>query len=136
MAVRDVLLFPHPTLKRTARALGTHGRDEAERVASDLLDTMAAHAGCVGLAAPQLDELVRMVVVDVTEHPKAETSNGLLLLIDPEVVSESGAEVAREGCLSIPHLTSNVRRATAIEVRTRTPTGEAVELRSEGFEAR
>ena len=136
MSVRDVLLFPHPTLKRTARAIGHGGREVAERVAADLLDTMRAHTGCVGLAAPQLDELVRMVVVDVSEHPKAETSNGLLLLVDPEVVSQSGAEVAREGCLSIPHLTANVRRATAIDLRARTPAGEAVELRSEGFEAR
>ena len=136
MAVREVLLFPHPTLKRVARALGPEGRDEAERVAADLLDTMGAHPGCVGLAAPQLDELVRMVVVDVSEHPKAETSNGLLLLVDPEVVSESGTEVAREGCLSIPHLTANVRRATDIELRARTPAGDRVELRSEGFEAR
>ena len=136
MAVREVLLFPHPALKRKARALGPHGREEAERVAADLLDTMAAHPGCVGLAAPQLDELVRMVVVDVSEHPKAETSNGLLLLVDPEVVSESGAQVAREGCLSIPHLTANVRRATEIELRARTPAGDPVELTSEGFEAR
>ena len=136
MAVRQVLLFPHPTLKRTARPLGPEGPPEAERVGADLLDTMGAHPGCVGLAAPQLDELVRMVVVDVSEHPKAETSNGLLLLVDPEVVSQSGAEVAREGCLSIPHLTANVRRATSIALRASTPSGDPVELTSEGFEAR
>ena len=136
MPAREVLLFPHPTLKRTARPLGTERRDEAERVAADLLDTMRAHPGCVGLAAPQLGELVRMVAVDVSEHPKVETSHGLLLLVDPEVASESGAEVAREGCLSIPQLTANVRRATEIELRARTPAGEPIELRSEGFEAR
>ena len=136
MAVREVLRFPHPALKRTARPVGPHGREEAERVAADLVDTMAAHPGCVGLAAPQLDELVRMVVVDVSEHPKAETSNGLLLLADPEVVGQSGAEVGREGCLSIPHLTANVRRSTSIELRARTAAGDPVELSSEGFEAR
>jgi peptide deformylase len=136
VAVREVLLFPHPTLKSRARAIGPGGREEAKRVAADLLDTMAAHPGCVGLAAPQLDELVRMVVVDVSEHPKAETSNGLLVLVDPEVVGESGAEVAREGCLSIPHLTANVRRATEIELHARSPEGDPIELRSEGFEAR
>lgn len=136
MAVRDVLLFPHPSLKRAARPLGAEGREEAERMARDLLDTMAAHPGCVGLAAPQLDEVVRMVVVDVSEHPKAEDSNGLLVLVDPQVVAKRGAEVAREGCLSIPHLTANVRRATAIELQARTPKGDAVELTSVGFEAR
>ena len=136
MPAREVLRFPHPTLKRKARPLGPEARDEAERVAGDLLDTIAANPRCVGLAAPQLDELVRLVAVDVSEHPKAETSNGLLLLVDPEVVDQSGSEVAREGCLSIPHLTANVRRATAIELRARTPAGDPLELRSEGFEAR
>ena len=136
MPARDVLLFPHPALKKSARPIGPGGGAEAERVAADLLDTMAAHQGCVGLAAPQLGELVRLVVVDVTGHKKATTSNGLLVLVDPEVVGQRGAEVAREGCLSIPHLTANVRRATEIELRARTPGGEPVELASEGFEAR
>lgn len=136
MPPRDVLLFPHPTLKRRARPIGPDVGAEAERVAADLLDTMGAYPGCVGLAAPQLDELVRMVVVDVTGHKKAASSNGLLLLVDPVVVSERGGEVAREGCLSIPHLTANVRRATEVELRARTPSGDSVEITSEGFEAR
>jgi len=95
--------------------------ETAARVAADLLDTMRSHAGCVGLAAPQLGELVRMVVVDVSEHPKATSSNGELVLCNPAVVREAGAEVAREGCLSIPDLTANVRRATEIDVRAHTP---------------
>ena len=136
MAARDVLLFPNPLLKKTARPLGPDSGAEAERVATDLLDTMAAHPGCVGLAAPQLGELVRIVVVDVTGHKKATTSNGLLVLVDPGIVAERGAEVAREGCLSIPHLTANVRRATQIELRAFTPAREPVEIESEGFEAR
>lgn len=136
MPARQVLLFPHPTLKKQARALAAEDRPEAERVAADLLDTMTANEGCVGLAAPQLGELVRIVVVDVSGHRKATTSNGLLVLVNPEVVRAGGAEVAREGCLSIPRLTANVRRATRIEVRALTPTGDSVELVSEGFEAR
>ncbi|HEV2723129.1 MAG TPA: peptide deformylase [Thermoleophilaceae bacterium] len=136
MPAREVLMFPHPTLKKPARPLGPGQRAEAERVATDLLDTMASQPGCVGLAAPQLDELVRLVVVDVSGHKKARTSNGLLVLVDPEVVHESGAEVAREGCLSIPKLTADVRRATEIELRAHTPAGDPVELASEGFEAR
>jgi peptide deformylase len=74
---------------------------------------------------------VRLVAVDVSEHRKATSSNGLLVLENPRVVREEGAEVAREGCLSIPHLTANVRRATRIEVEAR---GRRFE--SEGFEAR
>ena len=136
MAVREVLRYPHPSLKQKARELGTDDELLTAAVAADLVDTMASFGHCVGLAAPQLDHLVRMVVVDVTGHKKATTQNGLLLLVNPVVVEAEGAEVGREGCLSIPHLTANVRRATRIRVEARTPEGEPVSVESEAFEAR
>ena len=128
MAVRDVLLYPHPALKQVAAPAQAA---DAERVGKDVLDTMRSHPGCVGLAAPQLGEMVRVVAVDVSEHPKAETSNGLMVLANPRVVDSSGSEVAREGCLSIPDLTANVRRATRIVVEHAEGSVEC-----EGFEAR
>ncbi len=136
MAVREVLLFPHPSLKAVARELGEADRELVAKVGADLLDTMRSFGHCVGLAAPQLDELVRMVAVDVSEHPKATSSNGLLVLVNPTVSRREGAEVAREGCLSIPDLTANVRRATEIVVEARDPAGDVRVLESEGFEAR
>ena len=134
--VRAVLRYPHPALKTKAPPTVLPGDAAIARVACDLVDTMHAHPGCVGLAAPQIDELVRVVVVDVTDHPRATRSNGLLVLTDPRVTQASGAEVAREGCLSIPDLTANVRRATEIAVEASTVEGENLEIRSEGFEAR
>ncbi len=131
MAVRPILRYPHRALKTVARELGGHDSAEIERVTADLLDTMESFGHCVGLAAPQLGELVRIAVVDVTGHKRATTSNGRLVLVNPRVVAAEGAEVAREGCLSIPDLTANVRRATRIAVEAR---GLAFE--SEGFEAR
>lgn len=136
MAARDVLRYPHPALKRVARALVPEESEEIARVATDLLDTMRAHPGCVGLAAPQLDHGVRMVAVDVSEHRKATVSHGELVLVNPRVVSETGAEVAREGCLSIPDLTANVRRATDIVIEAGTPEGETRSIATAGFEAR
>jgi len=136
VATRPVLHYPHPSLKRVARSLEPHEQAEVDDVAADLLDTMRSHPGCVGLAAPQLDRLVRMVAVDVSEHPKAATSNGLLVLVNPVVSAQEGGEVAREGCLSIPHLTANVRRATRIELEARDPRGASVSLEANGFEAR
>jgi peptide deformylase len=105
-------------------------------VARDLVDTMRAHKGCVGLAAPQIDEVVRLIVVDVTDHPRATSCSGLLVLADPEVLEAEGSEVAREGCLSIPDLTANVRRATKITVEGRSPAGERRQVEADGFEAR
>ncbi|HEX8744912.1 MAG TPA: peptide deformylase [Thermoleophilaceae bacterium] len=135
MAVREVLRVPNPKLKQTCRALDAHD-PEAERVARDLLDTMRSFGHCVGIAAPQIGELVRIVVVDVSEHPKAKTSNGELVLVNPVVAEAAGAKVAREGCLSIPDLTANVRRPTHVTVEALTPGGERVSVASEGFEAR
>jgi peptide deformylase len=134
LSVRPVLRFPHPALKQ--KALPSFDQARIDSVARDLLETMHASRGCVGLAAPQIGESVRIVVVDVTEHPRASSSNGLLVLVDPAVVAAEGSEVAREGCLSIPDLTANVRRATEVTVVAKTPSGEVRRLESEGFEAR
>jgi peptide deformylase len=127
--VREVLRYPHPALKQVAREV--HAPEEIARVAADLVDTMDSFGHCVGLAATQLGEMVRIVVVDVTGHKKATSANGRLVLVNPRVVSAAGAEVGREGCLSIPELTANVRRATDIEVAS----ADGV-IRSQGFEAR
>ena len=125
---RDVLLYPHPALKQVAAPAQPA---DVERVSHDLLDTMLAHPGCVGIAAPQIGEPVRLIAVDVSGHPKAETSNGRLVLANPRVVEADGSEVMREGCLSIPELTANVRRATSVTVEHADG-----RLRCEGFEAR
>ena len=91
MAVREVLRYPHPALKEVAR-----GADPADvqHVGADLVDTMRSFPRCVGIAAPQIGELVRIVAVDVTDHPKATTCHGLLVLANPRVVLASGSEVA------------------------------------------
>jgi peptide deformylase len=136
MAIRDVLRYPHPSLKLRARPLAEDEEELARRIAGDLLDTIGAHKGCVGLAAPQLDELVRMVAVDVSEHPRATKSNGQLVLVNPEIMLASGSEVAREGCLSIPDLTANVRRPTDVVVRGFDLDREPRVIEAEGFEAR
>jgi peptide deformylase len=107
------------------------GREEAERVARDLIDTMRAFPGCVGIAAPQIGEPVRVAVVDCSGHPRAEDPNGLLVLVNPRIVRAEGAQLGREGCLSIPDLTANVRRATTIAVEA-----GRVAVQSVGFEAR
>ena len=128
MAVREILVYPHPVLKQVAaRARAA----DAEAMGRDLVDTMRSFERCVGLAAPQIGELTRVIAVDVRGHPKADTDNGLLVLANPRIVAAHGTEVAREGCLSIPDLTANVRRATRIVVEHLDGSVE-----SRGFEAR
>jgi peptide deformylase len=97
---------------------------------------MRANQGCVGLAAPQLGDEVRIVVVDVSDHPRATRHHGLLVLVNPVIRLSSGSEIAREGCLSIPDLTANVKRATEVLVEAADPEGTIQAIEAEGFEAR
>ena len=128
MSPRPVLLYPDPALKQVAVPVQAN---EVDGVAAELLAAMGSYERCVGIAAPQLGLGVRLAVVDVSGHPRAETSSGLLVLANPRIVEAEGSDVAREGCLSLPDITANVRRATRVVVEH---IGGTVECR--GFEAR
>ena len=131
MAVKKVLLYPAPELKRVAEPAPSD--DQLAAVIADLTDTMLSFQGCVGLAAPQIGHGVRVAMIDLTGHRKApSTTHGLMALVNPVVtVFSEETEVAREGCLSIPQLTANVRRAVNISVTTADG-----EFEFEAFEAR
>lgn len=132
MPARDVVALPGAVLKRRAMAIG--GPDEA--LAADLVDTMHVSPGCVGLAAPQIGISQRAFCLDVSVHPKGDPNHGLVVLFDPEIVHAEGSEVRREGCMSVPDFTANVRRALHVVVRGTDPAGKERIYESSGFEAR
>ena len=135
MAVRRVLELPDPRLKSVARPVG--GLDDAARaLAVDLVDTMRATVACVGLAAPQIGVDRRAFVVDVTGHRKARSCHGEVVLFDPEVIEAEAPMLAREGCLSVPHFTGDVARATRVVVRGLSLEGTRRTLEVNAFEAR
>jgi peptide deformylase len=110
---------------------------EVVALAADLLATQRAASGCVGLAAPQVGVAMRVFSLDVTGHPRTRTCHGPLVLANPVVVRTSRWERGREGCLSVPDLTGDVKRATRLVVRGVVPgTGDALELVTDAFEAR
>ena len=110
---------------------------ETVQLAADLVATMRVSPGCVGLAAPQVGVGAQVFCVDVSEHPKTRDHHGTFVLCNAEVVSGSRNEKAREGCMSVPDLTGDVKRASRIVVRGQLPgTGEEVELHANAFEAR
>jgi peptide deformylase len=135
MAVRPVLVLPHPVLSRPAEPVGAVD-DDALALARDLVDTMRSSPACVGLAAPQIGVSRRAFAVDVTGHRKARSCHGLFVLFDPEILERSGPESAREGCMSVPDLTGDVTRAALLTVAGLTPDGERAELEVDAFEAR
>jgi peptide deformylase len=134
LAIRPVLRYPDPILKAPAEPIAP-GTD-ALLLAEDLVETMRASPACVGLAAPQIGVSVRAFCLDVSEHKKARTNHGLVVLLNPIVVSAEGSEIIREGCMSVPDFTANVRRSSTIVVEGTTPEGETRTIEAEGFEAR
>lgn len=129
MSVREVITYPDPILKQVATPAQV---SEVDRVVTDLIDTMRANERCVGLAAPQIGVPCRVAVVDVSEHPHAKEPHGLIVLVNPSVVEVSqGTKVGREGCLSLPELTANVRRPRRAVIDTGS---DRIEVR--GIEAR
>jgi peptide deformylase len=106
-------------------------------LAADLLATQRASPGCVGLAAPQLGAAARVFALDVTGHPKTKLCHGPFVLVNPVVEAASRTERAREGCLSVPDLTGDVRRPSRLRISGALPgTGEVVTLDTDAFEAR
>ena len=132
-----------PVFRAPAGVLGTAGdpvdplAPEIQQLVADLFATMAVSPGCVGLAAPQVGVSARVFVVDVSAHPKTRTCHGPFALCNAEVVSATKWEKGREGCMSVPDLTGDVKRATKITVAGRLPgSGERVMIETDAFEAR
>lgn len=107
------------------------------QLAADLLATQRVSPGCVGLAANQVGIGWRVFSLDVSQHPKARTIHGEFVVVNPEVLSASRNDKGREGCMSVPDFTGDVKRATRLTVRGLLPvTGEQVDIETDAFEAR
>jgi peptide deformylase len=107
------------------------------QLAADLLATQRVSPGCVGLAAPQVGVGSRVFSLDVTRHPKARTVHGEYVLVNPVLESATRNDKGREGCMSVPDLTGDVKRATRVIVTGYLPgTGEKVRIETDAFEAR
>jgi len=133
--VREVLRYPDRRLKLRCAPVGRPG-PAARRLADDLVETAAAYPRTVGIAAPQVGALWRMAYVDCTGHKKVPDAQGPIWLIDPVVLEAEGDEVGREGCLSLPDITANVRRAARVAVEATGLDGARRRIDSRGFEAR
>jgi peptide deformylase len=134
--VLEVVRAPDPVLSR-AGGLVDPTSSGIVQLAADLVATMRVSPGCVGLAAPQVGVSAKVFCVDVAGHPKARIQHGTFVLCNAEVVSASRNEKAREGCMSVPDFTGDVKRATRVVVRGREPgTGAEVTIETDAFEAR
>lgn len=128
-APASVLSTPSPSVDPTA--------PEIVQLAADLVATMRVSPGCVGLAAPQVGVAAQVFCVDVSQHSKTRDHHDTFVLCNAEVVEATRNEKAREGCMSVPDLTGDVKRASRLVVRAQLPlTGEVVTVEANAFEAR
>lgn len=115
-----------PILRQPARAVREFS-EALRRLAQDLIDTMYAHEG-IGLAAPQIGESLAVFVVN-----PSRTRGQEIVIVNPVVSAPRGRRVVTEGCLSIPHLWAQVRRASQLHLRGQNLAGEPIERNLEGL---
>ena len=136
MALRPVLQFPDPRLKRKSVPVGEI-TDEIRALAQDMIEVMYDEPG-IGLAAPQVGEAIRLVVMD-TGWTEEGAEKSPVVLVNPEILSRDGEITWTEGCLSVPDFQADVERAARVRVRYRDLEGreheeDASELRAVCFQ--
>jgi len=134
MAVREVLTYPNPKLKEVSEEVKEID-DYVRSVIQDLKDTMESSGHSVGIAAPQIGELIRLIAIDHSKNPKCQEHHGPSVMINPEIIKWEGLTQFREGCMSVPDYTGNVTRAEKIVVQFLDENGEPRVIETEGFEA-
>ncbi|WP_256759254.1 peptide deformylase [Cohnella sp. WQ 127256] len=127
MSVLNIVPFGESILRKKAKPV-EEITPKIIKLLNDMAETLYATEGRAGLAAPQVGILRRIVVMDCGE--------GLIELINPEIIERSGEQEGAEGCLSFPGYHGYVNRANQVKITTLNRQGETVELAGEGLLAR
>ena len=137
MSVREICKFPDPMLRKKTQPI--EKIDASDRILiDDMIETMHAAPG-VGLAANQVGVSLQVAVIDLTcqrGQKKRGSPAPILVIINPEMLSQEGSVVEEEGCLSIPDYAETVKRATKVKVRAQNRQGKQFELEAEGLMAK
>ncbi len=135
MALREIVTVPAPVLRQKARKVSDFGPD-LQNLIEDMVETMRDAPG-VGLAAPQINIPLRLIVVEFGSEDDEEVPAKLYTLANPEIVRGSDSLVTgTEGCLSVPGLIGDVERIEEITVKAQNRHGQAVRVKAQGWLAR
>lgn len=135
MAIREIMTLPEPVLRRKARKITDFGKD-LQTLIDDMVETMREAPG-VGLAAPQVNQPLRLVVVEYGEDEDENVPPKLYTVVNPEIARFSEEkELGAEGCLSIPGFAGDVMRSLAITVKGQNRHGQPLRIKAEGWLAR
>ena len=135
MPTRKIVTHPDPVLRRKARKV-TEFTPELQALIDDMVETMRVAPG-VGLAAPQVDVSLRVIVVEFGDEDDPDVPTKLYALVNPEITRLSqDKEVGAEGCLSIPGFAGNVERPLEVVIKGQNRHGKAVRIKADGWLAR
>ena len=126
MAILDVVTYPDPRLTRIAEPVKIID-NKIKKLVDDMAETMYEAPG-VGLAATQVGELKRLMVIDVSEE-----KNQLRVFINPEIIKKEGTAVNEEGCLSVPGFFDKVERAETVMVTALDRDGQRFTINASGL---
>ena len=136
MPALPIVVVPHIVLGGKAKEIKNINQDIL-RLAQDMADTMYKAPG-LGLAANQIGELVKLVVVDL-EYAYSDLKDkkkNPLFIINPQICESEGESVREEGCLSVPEFGIEITRAEAVEVKGVDLNGKQIKIAAEGMLAR
>src|SRR5688572_2741869 len=132
MALREIITYPHPILKATAKPIDRVD-DTVKQLIDDMVETLYAAPG-IGLAAPQVAQSVQLCIVDIAVQD-GKNGGDLVVLVNPKIVAKSGSIVWNEGCLSVPDFEEDIERASNITVEAIGRDGKEFRLDAEGLKA-
>lgn len=134
MALLNIVKDPDPVLRKKAVKL-RKADDGIRKLAQDMWETMLDAPG-VGLAAPQIGKSIRLITVHMPEDEEDGTEEASYILINPEIVKSTGEQLGSEGCLSIPGIAGNVKRADYITVKAMDLDNRPIRIKASGYLAR
>ena len=135
MAVREIVKFPTPSLRLKAKPVQVFDKD-FQTLVDDMIETMREEPG-VGLAAPQIGEALRVVVVEYTDDEREDAKPKKYVLVNPEYLHKSVETVSDvEACLSVPGLAGEVERHEAVIIQAKNRFGKPIKVKANGWLAR
>lgn len=135
MALREIVTLPQPVLRKKARKVTDFG-PELQTLIDDMVETMREAPG-VGLAAPQVDQPLRVIVVEYGDEEDEEKPLKLYTLVNPEITRTTQETIlGTEGCLSVPNLLGEVDRFVGVTIKAQNRKGAPVKIKAEGWLAR
>ena len=127
MSIHRILKYPEPVLRQKTETISNFDA-HLEELVQDMVETMYDAPG-IGLAAPQIGQSVKLIVVDISKDKEGDRQ--FLPLVNPEIVAHEGTQIDEEGCLSVLDLTASVKRHKKVTVSYRDLQGQAQEISAE-----